>query len=280
MNEIRSLSLMDLHVHSALSHDGQGSIAEYCEAAARQGMRAIGFCEHLDLDPDDVYCGRHDYERYRAEIGEARAKWGDRLTILMGAEVGFVPRIKDEIAAFLSGHAYDYVVGSVHAVFDGKAGVSEEYDALETFARYEFMDLYLEYFETMAEMVKSGLFDVVGHLDLIQRFGVNYRDEPLEYGRFFGPLKRILEGAVKRQMPIEINTSGLRQAPRATYPPREILRLYRELNGEWVVVGSDAHSPAELGQGIPVALRLARETGLDNFALFHDRIPEVIAWGG
>lgn len=273
MTEVASILPYDFHVHSSLSHDGNGTIIEYCEKALTMGVKAIGFCEHLDLDPRDAVSGMHDYKLYRSLIEEAREAHGDRLIICMGAEVGYVPRMGGEISDYLAGHAYDFVVGSIHTIFDGESGISDEYDALETFARCELWAAYENYFETVNDMVKTGLFDVVGHLDLINRFGVNHMEGELEWGRFYGVLRRILEGAIKRQMPVEINTSGLRQAPRLTYPGREVLKLYKELGGEQVLVGSDAHDPADLGGGIPAAIKLTREFKLDPDIYFKDRIP-------
>jgi histidinol-phosphatase (PHP family) len=275
MNEIVALAPCDFHVHTAASHDGRGTVAEYCERAVQQHLTAIGFCEHLDLDPRDQVSGQHDYEAYRAQIEAARARFGDRLMIRMGVEVGYVPRIRDEIRDYLAGHPYDYVIGSVHAIDDGMAGISDEYEALETFARRECLNAYHEYFELTLELVVSGLADAIGHLDLVQRYGVNYLKGPLEWGPFYGLMRRIFEGMIKRQIALEINTSGLRQGPQNTYPPRELVRLYRELDGEMVILGSDAHEPANLASGIPTAVKLVRELDLRPVS-FKDRLPEAL----
>jgi histidinol-phosphatase (PHP family) len=248
-------------------------VEEFCEAALTCHMKAIGFCEHVDLDPRDPSFGWHDYDAYRAAVEEARARYGDRLMVLMGAEVGFIPRVVEAIRSHLETHVYDFVVGSVHAINDGMAGISEEMEALETFARAETLAVYREYFELVREMVVTGLFDVIGHLDLVQRFGVRQLVAPLEWGPFYGVLRRIFEGAVKRQMALEINTSGLRQAPQDTYPPRALLKLYSEVGGELVMIGSDAHHVTQLGAGVPAAVKLARELQLTPVG-FRERLPE------
>jgi histidinol-phosphatase (PHP family) len=275
MNELAVLAPCDFHVHTALSHDGQGTVAEYCERAVAQHLRVIGFCEHLDLDPRDPVSGQHDYEAYRAEIEAARARFGGRLMIRMGIEAGYVPRIKGEICDYLAAHPYDFVIGSVHGIEDGMAGISDQYDALETFARHEVREVYLQYFELVLDLVVSGLADAIGHLDLVQRYGVNYLTEPLEWGPFYGLLRRIFEGMIKRSIALEINTSGLRQGPRDTYPPRELIRLYRELDGQMVILGSDTNEPANLAAGIPTAVKLVRELDLRPVS-FKERLPEAL----
>ncbi len=272
MSEVFSIVPFDLHVHSGQSHDGTGSVMEYCERAIQFDMKAIGLCEHVDLDPRDPVSGLHDYASYVSEVEEARERLADRLIICMGAEVGYVPGVEGEIAAHLDSHSYDYVVGSVHSIFEGEFGVSEEYEALETFAKYEFREVYEAYFHTVQRMVVSGLFDVVGHLDLVQRFGVNYQTKEMEWGVFYGHLRRILEGAIKREMALEINTSGLRQAPHSPFPDPHILALYAELTGKSITIGSDAHQPADLGAGVPSAIKLARRFGLIP-QIFKGRLP-------
>jgi histidinol-phosphatase (PHP family) len=267
-------ALMDLHVHSSFSHDGQGTIADYCRRAEELGLWGVGFCEHLDLDEMDPLCGMHDYEAFRAAIEDARACFGGRLRIRMGVEVGYLLRIEKEIAAYLETHPYDYVIGSVHTIFEN-AGISSEYEALETFARHEFWEAYEEYFAAVLSLVRSGLFDVVGHLDLIERFGVNYRREEMDRGRLYGIVTRIFEGMTLRRMALEVNASGLRQQPCSTYPGRKLLALYRELGGGMVTLGSDAHEPGLLASGIREAESLARSLGLEPVS-FCDRQPESL----
>jgi histidinol-phosphatase (PHP family) len=276
MNDVRAIAPFDFHLHTENSHDGRGTVEDYCRVAVEQGMKAVGFCEHVDLDPDDVVFGQHDYGKYRSEVEEARAKYGDRLMIRMGAEIGYVPRIEKEISDYLNQFQYDYVVGAVHTIDDGFSGISEEYDALETFARHEFVEVYEQYFDIVRQMMVSGLFDVVGHLDLVNRYGVHYLQEELEWGIYYGQLRRIFEGLIKRQMALEINTSGLRQPPQATYPPRVALDLYREVGGRSVIIGSDAHSPDLLGSGVPAALSLARSLRLNPYLSFKDRLLETV----
>ncbi len=273
MNDVHSIAPFDFHLHTALSADGEGTIFDFCEEAQKRGMKTVGFCEHVDLDPNDPYCRNLDYEKYQSQIGEARRRF-DSIEILMGAEVGFLPKIADDIAAYLDERHFDYVIGSVHAVYDGEAGVSDEYEALETFAKHDPLDIFAAYFDAVEMMVRTGLFDVVGHLDLVRRYGQRYLKEPLEWGIYYGPLRGIFEGAIKRSMPIEINTSGLRQAPESTYPDEYALKLFRELTGSLVLIGSDAHRVEDLGAGVPIALKIAKDLDLNPYISFKDRLPE------
>jgi len=252
---------IDLHVHSSRSHDGCGAVRDWCRRAVERGLRVIGFAEHVDLDVTDAVFDPLDFDAYRVEVLAARAEFAGRLEVRLGVEVGYMPGIETEIAAWLADRPVDYVIGSVHTIFEN-AGVSAEYDALETFARHEFWEIYEEYFESVAAMVRSGLFDIAGHFDLVHRFGVQYLQCEMEWGRLYGTVTRAFEGVILRQMALEINTSGLRQAPRSCYPDRKLLQLYAELGGRAVTLGSDAHFPDDLGAGLDEAMALVRRFNL------------------
>ncbi len=260
-------------MHTKMSADAKGSIDEFCKLAIEKGMRLVGFSEHLDLDPHEMTFDYLEYEAYKEKIFSAREKYADKIEILMGVEVGFVPRIQNEIKDYLDKRHFDYVIGSIHSIFDGSAGISDEYSAIETFSRYDPEEVYEEFFRVTDEMVVSGLFDVVGHMDIIQRYGVKYFIDGVEWGNYYGALVRILEGVLKRQMVLEINTSGLRQAPQTVYPNPYILSIYTEIGGRNVIIGSDAHNLQDLGAGVKEGIKIAYDSGLYTDIKFKDRAP-------
>ena len=266
----------DSHVHSSFSFDGQGTLIEFCERAVEIGLQEICFLEHLDLYPPDPYCRYLDPDAYAAAIAEARAKLGDRLKIRMGIEVTYLPALEREIAEYVEGKGYDCVAGGVHLIFGGEGGISEEMEALEVFAKHEAEEVYADYFEHVAAAVRSGLFDVICHLDLVQRYGVQYQKQ-FDFGRWYGQLCRILEGMIKREIALEINSSGLRQAPNSPYPPRAILKLYHELGGRLITLGSDAHQPGNLAQGLDQCLELVQSLGRFQLLTFESRLPVTMA---
>ena len=270
------LILADSHLHSNLSFDGQGTVLEYCEQAAAKGLGEICFLEHLDLYPQDPYCRYLDDAAYAAAVAEARAKFGDRLRVCWGVEVTYLPSLEQEIAEYIAGKNYDCVAGGVHLIFHGEGGISEEMEALETFARHEAEEVYENYFEHVSAMVRSGLFDVICHLDLVQRYGVHHAPR-FDLGRYYGTLRRILEGMIKRETALEVNSSGLRQAPQASYPSREILKLYRELGGELITLGSDSHNPGHLAGGLEECRKLVQELRIARPVSFAGRVAVPLA---
>jgi histidinol-phosphatase (PHP family) len=266
--------LLDYHLHSKCSADGDSTIAQYCRRAAGQRFIEIGFCEHADFDPRDYSYDFFDYALFRCQIEAERERYGDSLVIRAAVEVTYQASREEEIRGFLKGKELDYVIGSVHLVEDGQewAMVSEEGRCERYFAQRSVREAYQPYFAEMRRAVESGLFDLIGHLDLVKRYGVRCYG-PFDLSLFAAEVREILKLAVERGVGLEINTSGLRQAPHETYPGLEVLRWYRELGGRVLTVGSDAHSVEDLGKGIPEALGLAREAGFEAVTLFEKQRP-------
>ena len=265
-------AFVDMHVHSTCSGDGESTIAEHARRAAALGLAELGFCEHQDLDPRDRSYLFLDPARFDREIAAAQALVS-QVRLRQGVEITYQAKLENELRAWLAERSWDYVVASVHLVeYEPPkwAMVSEE-DAVEAyFADHDERQAYVPYFEELLRAVESGLGDLLGHFDLVKRYGVTQYGA-FQPGEFEDEIRAVLHAAVEEGVGLEINTSGLRQAPGETYPDLEILRWYRELGGEIVTVGSDAHHTDDLGAGIPQALDLAREAGFRAIATFKAR---------
>jgi len=130
---------------------------------------------------------------------------------------------------------------------------------------------YEAYFRQVARLAAEGNFDVLGHLDLVKRdarkFGKAY-DGPEPYAEM---IRTALRSLVERGKGIEINTSPLRRGQPEPCPSLEVLRWYRELGGEILTFGSDAHTPDAIGSHFDVALEMARVAGFTRLATFERR---------
>jgi histidinol-phosphatase (PHP family) len=251
--------------------DGRSSILEYGRQAEVLGLAEVGFCEHVDLDPRDRGFDYLDLARYDQEMAAARsAIRGVRLR--QGIEITYQARRESSVAAWLAGKPWDYVVTSVHLVdyADGWALVSEPGSVETYFATHTQDEAYSPYFEELLQAGRSGLGDLLGHLDLVKRHGVEQYG-PFLPGAFEEQIRAVLRAAVASGMGLELNTSGWRQAPGECYPALTILRWYRELGGEVVTVGSDAHHRHQLAAGIEQALDLIRAAGFRAVATFEER---------
>lgn len=261
--------LVDYHVHSICSADAVSTIEEYALRGIQIGMQEIAFTEHLDLQPDDPGYGFFDYLTYRTSLEMAREVARNRIRLGLGIEITYQREFTREIGEFLKDKKFDYVMGSIHVV-----GLQFIYDG-SYFEGLEAAEAYHGYYEELLRAVRSGLFDTLGHFDVLKRYSWRkYRKVPWTDHREI--IDEILREAVASGVGLEINTSGFRQEPRESYPGLDILRRYRELGGELLTVGSDSHQWTTLGDHIPEAIDLAREAGFRAVTLYRDQKPVFV----
>ncbi|NPV80494.1 MAG: histidinol-phosphatase [Firmicutes bacterium] len=262
--------LIDYHLHSHFSPDGLSTIDEQCERAAALGFREVCFADHFDFEPrGGHWYGFLDYERYIEAISRAKAKWQGRLMIRKGIELDFQSHYGDQVRDFLAGKEFDFVLGSIHWV-DRLSLVSELYEGRS------MEEAYGRYFEEAHGAAKTGLYDVIAHLDYIKRYAFQVYGKFDFFSRFYDQIEAILKVMVENGTGLEINTSGLRGELGETLPGPGIVKLYRELGGEIVTIGSDAHCTVDLGSGIAEALALLQTVGFDYVAVFHKREPKFL----
>ena len=266
----------DMHVHSTCSADGESSIADYARQAARLGLAEVGFCEHADFDARDRSYGTLDLARYDRELAEARAMVPG-VDLRQGVEITFQTGLVATIRPWLAAHRWDYVVASVHLVdyADGWAIISEPTATAAYFRDHSQRQAYLPYFEELLRAVLSGLGDVLGHLDLVKRHGTAAYG-PFEPATFEEEIRAVLRAMIERGMALEVNASGLCQAPDEPYPALTVLRWYRELGGQLLTLGSDAHHARHLGAGLAEAAALARAAGFRAVVAFDGRRPHFV----
>lgn len=257
--------LVDYHLHSDCSPDCPIPMVVQCERAIDLGVEELCFTEHLDFDPRDLAEGCLDDERYDREIQAARERFGHKLAIRQGVELGEGHRHLETARQRLLTRDYDFVLGSIHWTGDlclGTPFVPE----------ITCEQLYTRYFAELLELSTMDFFDVIAHFDLAKRYGVNHFG-PFDPHAYEDVIRTILRNLITRGKGIEINTSGWRQPPRETLPGATILRWYRELGGEILTVGSDSHRPQHLALRVADAYDLARAVGFKAITLFEQRRP-------
>lgn len=256
--------MLDYHVHSEFSVDCKVPMADSCRAAIAAGVTEIAFTDHVDHEPADEGCGYYNDDAYRDSLARVREEFGDRLTILAGAEVDFNMRIKDEVERFLATHEYDFVIGSVH-YGDGGVIIFPDY-----FKDRSLDDVFLPYFDQIQAAVETGWFDTIGHLDLPKRYApASHRTyDPLVYRDRLQPIFRAL---IEHGVAFEINTSGLRQTPKTSMPGPAIVKWYVEAGGRLITTGTDSHAAQTVGSGLAKTLDMLELCGITSLAAFRGR---------
>lgn len=259
------ISLQDYHFHTVNSGDASGSIEDACLSAISKGIKHICITEHLEFEPTDICYGAFNYAKFIDEFKPLQDKYSTQLELRHGVEVDYQLKYLSEIEDYISANSFDYILGSVHFLDGVPFGEHQKW-----YEGKNFEDVYGRYFQKTLELINTGLFDSVSHIDMCKRFGVKY------YGCFDPkPLNSIIDEVltqiIAKDMGIEINTSGLRQLPVEMYPCDYIISRYRELGGVNLTIGSDGHLPAEIGCDVDSALQKAVKFGYKTLDVFENR---------
>lgn len=259
-------AFVDYHTHTTFSCDARDTLDAMCRQAIKIGLREIAFTEHADFEHLDSCYGYLKPAAYFRDIQAARERYGDRLTIRAGIEIGEPHRYPDETADLLNAYPFDFVLGALHWV-NGYPGFSSKF-----FKGRSTQKAWHAYFEELVHMCETGDFDVLAHLDLPKRHDSFFDPKP-----FTDLIQSALQTVVSRGIGIELNCSGLRYPVHEPLPSSTVVNWYRKLGGEILTVGTDAHEASHLGQGFDLALDIAREAGFKAITLFQGRRPHPSA---
>lgn len=263
----------DYHVHSAYSDDSDYPLEQVIRDAVAMGMDEICLTDHVDYgikvdwdeDGEIPYYGSRprmnvDYPRYMAQLHELQQRYGDRIRIKIGLEFGMQTHTIPRYRALFARYPLDFVILSIHQV-DDQEFWTQDFQRGRT--QQEYHERYYE--ELLAVMQEYKDYSVLGHLDSITRYD---KQGVYPFGRVRPIIEQILRCAIEDGKGIEVNTSSHRYGLSDTTPSVEILKLYRELGGTILTIGSDSHAPAYLGTHITETRALLRELGFRQFCTF------------
>jgi histidinol-phosphatase (PHP family) len=254
---------LDAHVHTDLSPDSDVPIEAYAEAAVERGIAEIAITDHVDFVPDTPAFAYTTFEQRERVVREAAGRWADRgVAIRYGVEITWDSRYAAEIRDHLATHAYDFVIGSVH-IYRGSPFAADNIAAW--IAGRSLPEIVAPYFDEVTAAARSGLFDALGHIDFVKRW-LTPHVTPADLAAAPELYEPILAALVESGTALEINTSGLRQAPNEAYPAPPIVARFQELGGRGVSVGSDAHRVDAFAWGLDDGYDAARAAGFDALA--------------
>ena len=254
----------DGHLHTDRSPDSDVPIEFYAAQAVERRIAEIAITDHVDFVPGTpAYAFTPFVERERV-VREAAERWAAHgVTIRFGVEVTYDSPHEADIREHLARHPYDFVIGSVHAYASSPFHASNV--AAWTAGR-SLPEIIAPYFDEVLAAIRSGLFDVIGHLDFVKRYLVPHVT-PAQLAAQPELYEPLLTALIETGTALEINTSGLRQAPRETYPPAAIVDRYRVLGGTRVSAGSDAHRREAFTAGLEAGYGVVAAAGFGELAV-------------
>jgi histidinol-phosphatase (PHP family) len=262
------MTLIDYHVHTDNSFDCKIPMVEMCGTALDMGISEVAFTDHFNNHLLDIDLGYYSADRFFDDVTYCRSQF-PQLTIRAGIEVGEPHRWGKRIRRVVENYPYDVVLGSLHWI-----GNNNMFDANYFRARTP-EQAYTEYFTELSQMIRTGGFDIVAHVDVFKRVSCEV------YGKFDvreceEALRNVWQACIDTQTTIEINTKGIRSSVRQFHPTTEALRWYVEMGGERLTLGSDAHHPDSLAGSFDLARQSAREAGIKRICRFEKR--QIIDW--
>ena len=262
--------LADYHTHSRISSDGRIPMAEMAEAAITAGLQEICFTDHVapvywgNLRPRDTF----EWDELQAEFALAQSVVGDRITMRLGVEFGDMTR-NFECSRTLRTNMpeLDFIIGSLHTMTEpyGSVDLSKFLPKTDTEVK-EGLGVYLDQLREIAEW---GEFSVLGHLTLPLRYLNEEQGLHVTFDDFEEEIRYILRTLIGKGVGIELNTNR----GNAPLPDAKWLKIYRELGGEIITLGSDAHTTEYVGCCIREGQRLLRECGYTRFCTFERMQP-------
>jgi len=262
----------DCHVHSTFSSDSTLTIDEAVQEAIEKKLKGIAFTDHLDLDFPGYESDFHvEPAEYFKDVLLAKEKYKASIDILTGIEIGIQPHVINDTIKILENQHYDFVLGSIHIV-----NKKDPYD-LVFYKNKTMTQAYLEYLDEISMNVKLyPNFDILGHFDYITRYSP-YPTPSMLYEDYMDAFDEIFKYLIMSGKGIEINT--------ATYCKRnsnertsteldcQIIKRYRELGGEIITLGSDAHSTNIIGNNFSLYSQIIKDCGFKYLTHFKDRNP-------
>lgn len=263
--------LCDFHLHTKMSYDSEADIDEVICTAISKGMKYMAVTDHHDFDLDDGVFEQKNPKEYFNTIYGFKEKYSDKINVSVGIELGVEACQAKRLYEFTSMCPFDFIIGSIHGV----DGLDPYYDSYwKGLTAREGVEKYLDAIIDSLKVYDN--FDVFGHIDYVIRYVADEANRQYSYSDYQDRLDTILHRIISMEKGIEINTGGLRKGLHSTNPCEEVIKKYREYGGKIITVGSDAHTPADIGADFDTAKEILLRCGFREYCVFEKRKPIFI----
>ena len=249
---------LDSHLHTNLSPDSDVVLDVYAQQAVERGIRELAITDHVDFEPGAPAYGYATFEDRERIVRQAAERWAPQgVDIRFGVELTYDRSWEDDIRSHLARHTYDFTIGSVHDRVESPYSPRRVQQWVEG---RSLAEIVAPSFDEVAAAARSGLFDALGHLDVVKRYLHPFvtKEALAAAPELYEP---ILHALVETGTALEVNTSGLRHGVGETYPSAAMVRRFREMGGRAVTVGSDAHRAEHFGWALADGYQYAMDGG-------------------
>ncbi|MEK3866539.1 histidinol-phosphatase HisJ [Paenibacillus sp. FSL H7-0716] len=264
---------IDYHTHHERCGHAVGKLEEYVQRGIELGLQQLGLSDHLPLihvDPASYYpemaMPMAELPRYVEECLTLKERYRGVIDLRVGLEADYIEGYEEQIREVLSPYPWDYLIGSVH--FLGEWDITD-HRQVHGWEGKDALEVYRLYYDAVKKSALSGLYDIIGHMDVIKRFG--YGPQTPEGKAEVKALElETLKVIADSGIAMELNASGLTKPCAEMFPAEHLLQEALKL-GIPLTLGSDAHDPAKLGDGLQEARSMLWQTGFRELAVFEGR---------
>lgn len=254
--------LADYHMHTNFSDDSALIMEDAVRKAIEIGLDEICFTEHINAVYNYHDC---DCKKYLKELERCRELFKDRISIKFGMEFGLQSQLCKYYETIFHNYDFDFIILSVHLINNLDLW-NQDYQQGKTQDEYN-----RGYYEELLNIVENyNDYSVLGHMDLIRRYD-RICEYPFEKCRNI--VEKILKTVINNGKGIEVNTSSFRYCLQDLMPSRDILKLYKNLGGKIITIGSDSHRIDHIGYKIPFIYDQLKDMGYTHFCTFNKMQP-------
>ena len=267
--------LCDYHIHSNFSDDSSYLMEDIVKDAIKKALKEICFTDHVDygikidqhhLDHDikDGELYNVHYPNYKKEYDRLKEKYAHQITLKFGLEFGMQVHTIDQFQKLFKQYPFDFILLSCHQV-NNLEFWNQDFQKGKTVDEYH-QAYYLEILQVIQNYQD---YSVLAHLDLIER----YDEKKYPFEKVKPIVVDILKKVIADGKGIEVNTSSARYGLNDLTPSKEILKLYQDMGGKIITIGSDSHEPSHLGEGIQKTRNLLKEIGFEYYCTYEKMQP-------
>lgn len=260
----------DLHCHSRFSFDSQSDIDEVILSAINKGLNEIALTDHCDLYQSEMLAQIEEPFDHKAAyelVCNKREEYRDRIKVTVGIEIGQGIERPDFVEKLLSEYKYDMVIGSLHSLYRMPDFYLLDFSKITG----KQCELFLtQYFKEIEAMIDWGQFDTLAHLTYPVRY-IKAGGHNVDLSKHLSQIEIIFDKIIKKGIALEVNSSGYRQKLDSPLPPYDLLRVYRNMGGELITVGGDAHCTDDIARFFDVVYENLYEIGFKYICSFSER---------
>ena len=263
--------LADMHSHSKNSLDSQCNFFDSVTSAINKKISALALTDHCDIQ---FYESRNMPALIQGSVNDAaaaREKFGDKITVLTGIELGESTWNKAAAEEILAAHDYDVVIGSVHELRYKNLGPYAKVD-FALFTEEELHEFLDEYFCNLEKTIKYLPCDIMAHLTVPLRYINGKYNRGVTLEKYDGKINEILRYIITHGIALEVNTSGIGTAFDTFMPDEALIKRYKDMGGYLITIGADAHAAQNIGNGFNRAIELLKKLGFRNCFYYQNRM--------